>query len=201
MVRSALRFSIAACALLAAVPASAAVFMFEANLTGAQENPPVVTNGTGFGSVAIDTTLQTMRVIISFSGLTGNTTVAHIHCCAAVGANAGVATQTPTFTGFPAGVTSGFYDRTFDMTLASSFNATFITNNGGSAATAFAALLTGLQAGRAYQNVHSTFAPGGEIRGQLAAVPEPASWAMLITGFGVAGVALRRRRRRTTVAA
>lgn len=28
----------------------------------------------------------------------------------------------------------------------------------------------------------------------VAAVPEPASWAMLITGFGLAGSALRRRR-------
>jgi hypothetical protein len=36
--------------------------------------------------------------------------------------------------------------------------------------------------------------------GQAAvpAVPEPASWAMLITGFGVAGVAMRRRRRIAT---
>lgn len=87
------------------------------------------------------------------------------------------------------------------MTLASSFNASFITNNGGSPATAFAALLTGLQAGRVYLNIHSSFAPRGEIRGQLAAVPEPASWAMLITGFGVAGVALRRRRRQTVLVA
>lgn len=149
MVRSALRFSIAACALLAAVPASAAIFMFEGNLTGAQENPPVTTSGTGFTTVTVDTTLQTMRLISNFSGLTGNTTASHIHCCATVGADAGVATQTPSFIGFPLGITSGFYDRTFDMTLASSFNVSFITNNGGSPATAFAALLTGLQAGRA----------------------------------------------------
>lgn len=201
MVRSALRFSIAACALLAAVPASAAIFMFEGNLTGAQENPPVTTSGTGFTTVTVDTTLQTMRLISNFSGLTGNTTASHIHCCATVGADAGVATQTPSFIGFPLGITSGFYDRTFDMTLASSFNVSFITNNGGSPATAFAALLTGLQAGRAYLNIHSSFAPRGEIRGQLAAVPEPASWAMLITGFGVAGVALRRRRRQTVLVA
>ena len=200
MVKSALGFSIAACALLASVPASAAVFIFAGNLTGAQENPPVVTNGTGFTTVTVDTTLQTLRLIANFSGLTGNTTVAHIHCCAPVGANAGVATPTPTFPGFPAGVTSGFYDGTFDMKLASSFNAGFITANGGSPATAFAALLTGLQAGRAYLNIHSSFAPGGEIRGQLAAGPEPASWAMLITGFGAAGVALRRRRQPVLVA-
>jgi hypothetical protein len=32
-------------------------------------------------------------------------------------------------------------------------------------------------------------------------VPEPATWGMLIVGFGAAGVALRTRRRRTSVAA
>ena len=34
--------------------------------------------------------------------------------------------------------------------------------------------------------------PGDEIR-VLTAVPEPASWAMLITGFGLVGAAMRRR--------
>jgi hypothetical protein len=32
------------------------------------------------------------------------------------------------------------------------------------------------------------------------AVPEPASWAMMLTGFAAAGVALRRRRRTTALA-
>jgi hypothetical protein len=31
-----------------------------------------------------------------------------------------------------------------------------------------------------------------------AAVPEPASWAMLLTGFGLIGIQLRRRPRRAT---
>ncbi len=35
---------------------------------------------------------------------------------------------------------------------------------------------------------------------QAGAVPEPASWAMLITGFGLIGSALRRRRRRVAMA-
>jgi len=42
-------------------------------------------------------------------------------------------------------------------------------------------------------------APGSSILGSfghasLAAVPEPASWAMMLTGFGLAGMAMRRRR-------
>ena len=41
---------------------------------------------------------------------------------------------------------------------------------------------------------------GGNI-GLAGAVPEPATWAMLIAGFGLVGAAARRRRRRETVAA
>ena len=37
-------------------------------------------------------------------------------------------------------------------------------------------------------------APGGEIRGQFALIPEPASWALMIAGFGIAGLAIRWRR-------
>jgi hypothetical protein len=36
--------------------------------------------------------------------------------------------------------------------------------------------------------------PAWRISGTMAAVPEPASWAMLIAGFGLTGAAMRRRR-------
>jgi hypothetical protein len=82
-------------------------------------------------------------------------------------ANAGVATTTPTFTGFPLGVTAGSYLHSFDTTLSSTFNATFITSHGGTATTAEAALKAGLLAGNAYFNIHTNTFPGGEIRGFL----------------------------------
>ena len=44
-----------------------------------------------------------------------------------------------------------------------------------------------------YVNIHSTFRPAGEIRGQLLLLPEPASAALLI---GAAGLILRPNRRR-----
>jgi hypothetical protein len=81
------------------------------------------------------------------------------------------------------------------MTDASSYNASFITANGGTPASAFAALLAGLSAGRAYFNIHSSQYPGGEIRGFLEEVPEPATAALL--GLGLLGVGLARKRKRS----
>ncbi|WP_431287038.1 CHRD domain-containing protein [Roseateles chitinivorans] len=108
-----------------------------------------------------------------------------------------MATTTPTFPNFPLGVTSGSYDQTFDLTLPGSWNAAFITANGGTIASAFAALSTGLAGGNAYLNVHSTFAPGGEIRGFLvaSAVPEPSTYALMIAGVMTVGGLARRRSR------
>ena len=185
--------------MLAASPASAAIFVYAAPLAGASEVPPAATPGTGIGQIVIDDVANVMRVQISFSGLIGNTTASHIHCCQPVGTNAQVATTTPNFPGFPLGVTSGTYDRTFDMTLASSFNPAFVTAHGGSVAQARSDLFAGIAAGQAYLNVHSSMFPGGEIRGQLAAVvPEPEVWIAMILGFGLAGLGLRRQSIRTT---
>src|SRR5688572_22118433 len=94
-------------------------------------------------------------------------TASHIHAATAVPGvgTAGVATTVPTFTGFPSGVTAGDYDRVFDMTLASSYNPAYITANGGTPASAFAALKTALNNGTSYFNIHTTAFMPGEIRG------------------------------------
>jgi hypothetical protein len=141
---------------------------YEARLSGSAEVPANASPGTGFAVVIVDTVAQTMEVQVEFSGLTGNTTASHIHCCTATpgSGNAGVATTTPTFPGFPLGVTSGTYDRTFDLTASSTYNPVFVTLQG-SLANAEAALLAGLAANEAYLNIHSTLFPGGEIRGYL----------------------------------
>jgi CHRD domain-containing protein len=146
---------------------SDSVFVFTADLNGANQNPPVASSGTGNVKVTWNTDTNQMTVDVSFSGLTTGTTASHIHCCVAPPGNAGVATTTPSFPGFPLGVTAGTYSRTFDLTSPTSFNAAFITAHGGTTAAAAAALLAGIRAGQAYLNIHTTMFPGGEIRGFL----------------------------------
>ena len=150
--------------------------IYTATLTGPNESPPNASPGIGSATVEIDAVAHTMRVQASFSGLLGNTSASHIHAATAVAGTGtvGVATMLPSFAGFPLGVTAGTYDVTFDMTQASSYNPSYITNNGGTAASAEAALFLAIADGKAYFNVHSVMFPGGEIRGfLLPANPTP----------------------------
>jgi hypothetical protein len=136
--------------------------------------------------IILDTAAHTLTISINFSGLLSPTTAAHIHCCIVPFAGtAGVATQVPSASGFPLGVTFGTYLNTFDTGLSSTYNPAFVTAHGGTAASAEADLAAGIASGQAYLNIHTGLFPSGEIRGFLepAAVPEPAT-------FGLAAVAL-----------
>jgi len=82
----------------------------------------------------------------------------------------------------------------FDMTQASSWNPAFITANGGTVSSAFAAFATGLADGKAYLNIHSSTSAGGEIRTFLVPVPEPETYALMLGGLGVLALVARRRR-------
>jgi len=128
--------------LAGAQPSDAAPVSYFATLTGPGESPPNASPGTGFAEVDFDGIANTLHVHVAFSGLLGTTTASHIHAptLSPGTGTAGVATTTPTFAGFPLGVTSGTYDTTLDLTLASSYNPAFVTANGGTTAGAETAL-------------------------------------------------------------
>jgi hypothetical protein len=175
--------------------AQAAVIHFNVDLSGLNENPPNASPASGSATIDLDLVTRMLTIDVTFSGLLGQTTAAHIHCCQVPPANAQVATQVPTFIGFPLGVTSGNYQNTFDMTLASSYNPMFISNHGGTVESAFADLLAGMLSGQSYLNIHTSMFGGGEIRGQLFQVPEPA--ALALVGLMLAGLGALQRGRRT----
>ena len=136
--------------------------------TGILSSETVATPSPGTGStiVTYDPAAHTLRVQAEFSGVLGPTTACHIHAPTPPSGAYSVATQTPSFIGFPLGVTAGTFDQTYDLTQASSFRAGYITAHG-SIAAAEAAFVASLVAGTSYLNVHTTVVPGGEIRAFL----------------------------------
>lgn len=170
---------------LAAAAASAHEVSFAFDLSGAGEAPPNASPGAGGGLVTFDLDLVAMKVEANFTGLTAPVTAAHIHCCTAAAqtGTAGVATVVPSFPDFPLGATSGDYSHTFDMTAAESYNPSFITASGGTVSGALTALLAGLDAGKAYFNIHTSGFPGGEIRGFLQPVPLPSAFWLMLAGL------------------
>jgi hypothetical protein len=187
------RISIRSCllaltaALMLPAPAARAIPMtFGGILSAANEVPPINSPGAGSVAVVLDPAAETIQIIASFFGLTTNDTAAHIHCCAPLGTNAGVATTLPAFAGFPLGVTQGtFLSQLFSLEDPTFYNPAFVTMQGG-LEQAEAALIAGIENGQTYFNIHTSVNPGGEIRTQLLPLGVPGP----IVGAGLPGLIL-----------
>jgi hypothetical protein len=167
--------------------------IYTATLTGANEVPPTGSPATGNAVLTLNGNL--LQVSVSYSGLIGGaSSAAHIHCCTAPGTNTGVAVP---FVNFPSAA-SGTYSNTFDLTLPGTYLAAFLSGNGGTAATAEAALIAGLNAGMAYVNIHNAEFTGGEIRGFAATAPTtgavvvPETGSIFLLGLGLIALAFVR---------
>jgi hypothetical protein len=182
--------------------AQSALVQYTVSLSGPNESPVNASPGIGNGTVTYDNVTHLLQLEVTFSGLIATntgTTASHIHAATAVPGvgTAGVATQTPSFVGFPLGVTSGSFANTLDLTSASSYNPAYVTAQG-SIANAEAALVAAMAGGQAYWNIHSGALPGGEIRGFLVPIPEPSTYlagALLFIPFGVHGIRYLRSRK------
>jgi hypothetical protein len=204
-----MRYVSSALALLAALvlqapAAHAATLTFGGVLSGANEVPPANSPGAGTVTVILDPTAETIQIVAAFFGLTTPDVAAHIHCCAPLGTNVGVATTVPAFAGFPLNVTQGTYvSPLFSLEDSTFYNPAFVTLEGG-LEQAETALIAGIENQQTYFNIHTTMFPGGEIRTQLlplgTAVPEPSTWAMMLIGFAGLGFAFRQSRRKVSFA-
>jgi hypothetical protein len=122
--------------------AQAAPMSFSVPLTGAQQVPPVQTSGSGTADLTYNPSDRHITWTITYSGLSSDVTMAHIHGPAPQGKNAGVEVWL-TKKGEP------------------------VSSPIKGSATLTAAEAQQLMAGNAYINVHTKDHPGGEIRGQL----------------------------------
>jgi hypothetical protein len=80
----------------------------------------------------MDFPVAQIRLCEIFDSIWSRMPAAHIHCCAPLGTNAGVATTLPAFLGFPLGVTQGTYlSPVFGLLDPTFYNPAFVSLEGG----------------------------------------------------------------------
>jgi hypothetical protein len=125
--------------MLAASPCLAETMHFHADMAGSTEVPPTTSSATGVADATLDTANGKLTWTMSWQGLKGPATMAHFHGPAAAGTNASVVVKLGTN---PVSPISG---------------TTMVAPT----------LISQLQSGLWYANVHTAEFPKGAIRGQL----------------------------------
>ena len=140
-------------------PVVSHVVTFTANLAGNKENPANASQGTGTFIATLDTVTGAFTYDVSFSGMTSNVTLGHIHGPASATTNASPILNFATLPGatFTTGGLSGTAHGTTTLNAANQLTATV---NGDS-------LKKLLLAGLTYVNIHTQQNGGCEIRAQL----------------------------------
>jgi hypothetical protein len=164
---------------------SANVVSFGAQLDGLHETPPNGSPGTGNALITIDTTADTVSFNVPFANLASPGTDSHIHF-GAPGQAGPVLMPLESLNGSTSGMLKG------------TVNASSLVPDPVDHVMTLKDLVSAGQAGNLYVNLHSQLFPAGEIRGQLAAVPEPSTMALMLAGLaGALASALGRCRSRS----
>jgi hypothetical protein len=150
-------------------PGAAATTTYVAQLSGANEVPAIT--GAASGTATFTLTGKSLSYVVNVSGLSGNAAASHIHGAAA-GANGNILVP---FVAAP--VQSGqVASGTVDLTQP--------VSNGSGGTISGDSLLTLLNKGLLYTNVHTAAHPAGEIRGQIAPAQGSASGGGSSSGGG-----------------
>jgi hypothetical protein len=144
---------------------AAAQTTYHANLYGGAEAPPSSSLGTGSASLLLNAAQDQITVNMTWSGLDGNASAAHIHAPGVIGVNGPIIFV---LSSVPAATSGTIPQQSFGVSTTQ---------------------VGYLQSGKFYINIHSAAHPGGEIRGQFlpevtAAIAQAAQIAWYAaTGF------------------
>ncbi len=177
--RFSLKLAAMCLAAFAAVPASAAEVAFSGDTTGGPTFARPFAGGGGVSSTGGNVNYQAISFTVSASGnYTFNLTSEFDNFLALYSAPFN-----------PAAPLANLIDANDDANgLNAALTASLLTG------TSYVAVATAFASGQQGAFRLTANGPGIASFGSVAAVPEPATWAMMLMGFGAMGVAFRRRR-------
>ena len=183
------RLAVLAASLALPMAASAAIQVYSFNLDGLQEVPANASPAAGSAQFTIDDSLDTITFVLTAFNLQGTFAAAHIHGPAMAGFNAFVVFGlTGANADYAGPVMAG------PIPIANSYML-YGADKAASGMTPNLAASINAQPWLYYVNLHTSDFPGGEIRGQLAPIPEASTYAMMLGGLGLVGFMAARRRR------